>query len=196
MFLLALITYSYGNSRGMDQWPIEGVDTTAQMRAILHNPLGYLKVVIDYFSERTIDYTQDIFMSLGYLKHMNAFVVLVDIGILIFLSIFDIREKDQEIESFYFSIPEKLITYFSIFCMIILSATALYITFNPVGSLSVNGFQPRYFWPIVLPLLMTLSSKKIRNTFNEQSIYYLTFFSLLAINLSFMWTSVISSFII
>lgn len=196
MFLLALITYSYGNSRGMDQWPIEGVDTAAQMRAIIHNPLGYLKVVVDYFSERTIEYTQDIFMSLGYLKPMNAFVVLVDIGILIFLSIFDIRQKDQEIESFYFSIPEKLITYFSIICMIVLSATALYITFNPVGSLSVNGFQPRYFWPIVLPLLMTFSSKKIRNTFNEQSVYYLTFFSILAINLSFMWTSVLSSFII
>lgn len=196
MFVLALVTYSYGNSRGMDQWPIEGVDTSGQMRAIIQNPLGYLKVLIDYFSERTIDYTQNIFMSLGYLEPLNAFVALVDIGILVFLSIFDIRKSEQEIDSFYFSISEKLITYFSIICMIVLSATALYITFNPVGALGVNGFQPRYFWPIVLPFLMTLSSRKIQNSFNEQSIYYMTFYSILGINLSFMWVSVISSFII
>ena len=57
-----------------------------------------------------------------------------------------------------------------LFCVLLswgLVITSLYITFTPVGSLTISGVQGRYFAPLLFPLLLLFKTNKIKNTFKE-----------------------------
>lgn len=48
-----------------------------------------------------------------------------------------------------------------------LMASAMYISFTPVGLNTINGCQPRYLIPLIYPLLATIGSGKITNKMNR-----------------------------
>ena len=47
--------------------------------------------------------------------------------------------------------------------IIVLMATALYVSFTPVGSGVINGCQPRYLIPLILIFFSLIGSNKIEN---------------------------------
>lgn len=49
----------------------------------------------------------------------------------------------------------------------VLMASAMYISFTPVGLNTINGCQPRYLTPLIYPLLATIGSGKIINKMNK-----------------------------
>ena len=46
--------------------------------------------------------------------------------------------------------------------------TALYLSFTPVGSTEINGVQPRYFLPLLFPILVCFKSSKVKNYFSDR----------------------------
>ena len=54
-----------------------------------------------------------------------------------------------------------------------LMATALYISYTPVGEAAINGCQPRYLIPMVFPLAAVAGSGKISNHMDKKIYYYL-----------------------
>lgn len=54
-----------------------------------------------------------------------------------------------------------------------LMATALYISYTPVGAATINGCQSRYLIPLIFPLAAVVGSGKISNHMDKKSYYYL-----------------------
>ena len=38
--------------------------------------------------------------------------------------------------------------------------SALYLSYSPVGATHISGVQPRYYYPLMLPLMLLLGNKR------------------------------------
>lgn len=66
---------------------------------------------------------------------------------------------------------------------LILVYLALYISFTPVGASTVDGVQPRYIFPLAVPMLLLLRRPGIQHTLSPQTLQCLTFLPILLVNL-------------
>jgi hypothetical protein len=67
---------------------------------------------------------------------------------------------------------------------LVLVYLALYISFTPVGSPVVDGVQPRYMFPLALPVLLLLRRPDIRHSLVPQTLLRLAFLPILLVNLT------------
>ena len=86
---------------------------------------------------------------------------------LVLLIIVAVTDKNKE-DSWYSYRFVSLATIFVVLTIIVLMATALYISYTPVGLNTVLGLQPRYLLPLGFPLLVMLGSGNIRNFINRR----------------------------
>ena len=63
---------------------------------------------------------------------------------------------------------DKLIIAVGIIGIILLIWTALYLSFTPVGENYINGVQPRYFIPLLLPIFYIFKTDKIKNNISNR----------------------------
>ncbi len=161
-FLLPTVTSSNieGDPRG------GATSVSGQLNLILTNPISFAKVFIK----------SGILTMVGNLVGPSTFGLLsyygtltIDTGyylILIALILAFISEKDfPEIK-----LKNRILMlgiYFIIMCFIYLS---MYLSFTPVGASTINGVQPRYFIPLLLPILYCFSSKKLKNDLNYENV--------------------------
>lgn len=177
LFVVALLVYKYSSDMGINQWKLPNVDSDKQMTNIIKNPIGYLKMLVVFFSTNSVGYLTSTFGLMGYVLVINPLVTLLNICVTVFLCLFDYQEAQTK-ENVYFNLKEKTIVGFSILSMIILSATALYITFTPVGALKVDGYQARYLTPMALLGMYMLTSRKLESKYSEKTIDRVTFFGI------------------
>lgn len=173
-FLLPTVTSSdiAGDPRG------GATSVSGQLNLIFTNPISFAKV----FTK------SGILTMVGNLVGPSTFGLLsyygtltIDTGyylILIALILAFISEKDfPEIK-----LKNRILMlgiYFVIMCFIYLS---MYLSFTPVGANTINGVQPRYFIPLLLPILYCFSSKKLKNDLNYENVMVVsTVFFLIAI---------------
>jgi len=159
-FILPTVTStsSLGDLRGGN------TSTSGQLQTIMNNPLGYINVLEDTalkeFSNKLIG--QPTVISYSYVDSMketsNTNLYYLILIILIFVISTDSYYKNSE--------KQKYIKIFNIILnlgIIVLIWTAMYLAFTPVGELTINGVQNRYFIPLLFPLiLITLSNNKIK----------------------------------
>jgi uncharacterized membrane protein len=70
-------------------------------------------------------------------------------------------------------------------------ATAIYVSFTPLKSLTINGVQYRYLIPLIFPLLFVVGSSRLKNIFNK-NIYNTAIFAVMAcVMLQGIWELVI-----
>ncbi len=135
-----------GDSRG-------GTDVSAigQIKFILSNPIEYTKILFNFMFSSYLPYevTGSQYLSFfAYLGRVNNFTLpLLTIVVTAFL---DRNMTDNKYMAF------RIATYIAIFASIILVATALYVSFTPVGYNTVNGCQPRYLLPLMFPFYLLL----------------------------------------
>ncbi|SEG09742.1 DUF2142 domain-containing protein [Lachnospira multipara] len=135
-----------GDSRG-------GTDVSAigQIKFILSNPIEYTKILFNFMFNSYLPYevTGSQYLSFfAYLGRVNNFTLpLLTIVVTAFL---DRNMTDNKYIAF------RIATYIAIFASIILVATALYVSFTPVGYNTVNGCQPRYLLPLLFPFYLLL----------------------------------------
>lgn len=135
-----------GDTRGGEE-----INAMGQIKYILSNPLQYTKTLLtfikDYWSiKKILDYntaTAYLMKPAGYWGYVAAFMLLV--------MLYD--RSDNNTVKWYLSASSILIGFITS-CMV---ATALYVVYNPVGSLSIVGCQARYLFPIIVSGMLVVS---------------------------------------
>lgn len=166
--MVAILTFLYSNTKDINQWNMQGVDVTGQIKFIIMHPMKYLWIVWEDLSNNIITYLSGTINSLAYNVPLKPIWMIL---ILIAVCIVALIEKEQNAS--LMGKKERGIISISLICSWGLVATALYITFTPVGSETIQGIQGRYMGPLLFPLFLLLKNTHIETTFNEKKFNYL-----------------------
>lgn len=173
IFIMIVITFvvpAVTTSDAIGDFRGGNTNSSEQLHMILKNPLGYANLLKDTAGALLADRTISSFALYNYSYVKNVlntpsytniyFIILL---LLVFVILTD-SYNDKKIKN------EKLIKIFNCFIIIgiiILIWTALYIAFTPVGEMTINGVQSRYFLPLIIPfVLINLSNNKIKSDYN------------------------------
>ena len=138
-------------------------NVSAQFRLILSHPLSYAMVLKDnallFFSDRLIgNYALGGF---GYINYISGNLYYFTLLFMFFVAFTD-TEKN------FLSRKQKILFVLCSILTIIVIWTALYLSFTPVKSISINGVQPRYFIPMIFPILIGFQVNKISCKISEK----------------------------
>ena len=143
----------------------EGVNSAKQIAYILENPLEFIRMLLRFLKNHYLSFTvnwKTVFTTFGYIGSTKMEVIA-----LVLLLIVAVTDKNKE-DSWYSYRLVSLTTIFVVLSIIVLMATALYISYTPVGLNTVLGLQPRYLLPLGYPLFIMLGSGNIRNYINRR----------------------------
>ena len=147
--------YLYGQKLGLTPWGIEGVNVKEQLLFIVLNPIQYIGVMWKTF---VIKYDVLLGASTVYLAYIGDLAKsagIVSWTMLIFLAFFDNDSKSSQLV-----MRDRGFIFLMCLLTLVISMTALYATFTPVGNEMVLGFQGRYLIPLIFPCLFMLQKKK------------------------------------
>ena len=137
------------------------VNASEQLRFIIQNPSLFISIIVRFLSNYLyIGNAPEYTTFLGY---FGEGTVLRDLPIIliIFVAVLDkIGQKSKNLKIVLLSVISFFITVFII-------ATALYISFTPVGLDTVNGCQYRYLIPLLFPLLYMICPDGLNNKINK-----------------------------
>ena len=140
-----------GDPRGGD------TDVVLQLRSILTYPLQYMKLFLkEVISEfgRYFAGTPGL-ASFGRMKELPSrwsYILILWIFGMTFLS----RKEDCLIMGKKYKLSLGVI----LFVVLGLIWSALYLSYSPVGSTHISGVQARYYYPLLLPLMLILGNKR------------------------------------
>lgn len=162
MILYFMIPFLTGNGEG-DLRGGGDVNAFGQVSFILHNPLQYTQILLRflrwYFGPEITDSRYCLFAYLG-----KAPLNVVYWGLMIAVCFTDRSERELTLTD---SKWVRLFSLFLLFGTMCLVATALYVSFTPVGLDTINGCQPRYTFPVIFPAMMLLGSGRVVNRTNR-----------------------------
>ena len=175
--LLLLSTFVLPLFSGSVAGDVRGGNTSVsgQLKLILHNPINYAKLLIEFFSVHgvSLGIGKDSIYSMGFINgyislfQSPAYMILL---MLIFYILYT-----EPIDRKVLNIRIKSVFAIAYIGISILIATALYLSFTEVGSTTIAGVQPRYFNPMLLILLMILSttSDKVKSKVDNKNVLVL-----------------------
>ena len=170
MFISAitmLFTFWYASQSTLNQWAIEGADTKQQIIYILHNPIKYTILMIKTTLNSFWDYVVGVTVNLAYVESFSSFFALFLIILIVLVSV-----CDNETDILFINLKNKIVILMSILLGFAIVITALYGTFNPVGSQTILGVQGRYLSPMLFGIMILFKNKKIKNEFNIDKVNY------------------------
>jgi uncharacterized membrane protein len=140
---------------------IEGVNALEQTKSILLDPSTYLSTLMTSFQMNGINFLKEWVGVMGYRYWSYPFILYLLFFILLILAF--VKDATLRIKK-----RERIILLITFLLGIITTASALYITTNPVGSNSIEGINGRYFIPIMpLFFLAIIPNDKFKITIPE-----------------------------
>lgn len=137
-----------------------GVNSSEQVKFILNDPLKYVKILMNYIFTNYLYFGgafKVIFGTFGYIGESSF--LLISFGLLLIVAFTDKNAEDSWKE--YNKVKIAMIVL--VMMIIILIATALYISFTPVALETINGCQPRYLIPLMFGFFALIGSNKWKN---------------------------------
>ena len=135
-----------------------------QLDFVIHNPIKYSGILIDNIINQRFFQLSSIVGVFGLIDTYNPFVIICFTYIwLIMVSISDGVCDKVKINGKF-----KILLIIYILFIIISVYSAMYINWTPainghkIGEADISGVQGRYFLPILLPILLLFSNKKIK----------------------------------
>ena len=125
------------------------VNSAGQVVFIMKNPVVYAKILIKFMLNQYLSFQADlqgVFNTFGYMGQSSF--ATISFVLLWFVVFTDKKKVDIGI--------------------VILIATALYVSFTPVRYESINGCQARYLLPLYAGIFMMIGSNKIENKMSEK----------------------------
>jgi uncharacterized membrane protein len=123
-----------------------GVNSSLQIQFILSQPFQYLKILLEFLNTYlSLNMANNYLVYYGY-----AGLGRLWISLLIVLVIIAVLDRSEELIAM---MRIRIGVLVSCVLLVLLIPTALYISFTPVGSNSINGVQWRYLLPLLLPVL-------------------------------------------
>ncbi len=161
-------------------------NASEQLSLILHNPLNYCKILLKYLIVSgpnnligDVLFTGTAYLR-GYTSSVSSLIYITNLILLLYFLFHD--NYDKKVISNKIKIVFGIV-YLGIFVLI---ATAMYLSFTPVGANGIAGIQPRYFIPMLLVLLLILApTKNIKIKQKNSSnilLLLIPYFSLMIIN--------------
>ncbi len=143
------------------------VSVVGQIKYILHNPITFSKMfVFEIFQDLARDFmSQDSFLSFAYrgdiLNENVLFMMYLIFGLAFAYSCND--KNDIKLKN-------RIVVF--IVCVLIICMTwgVLYLSFNDVGKMAIDGVQPRYFMPVLPFVLYLFINNKISFKIDEYKI--------------------------
>ena len=170
VFVLGLIAFAsfalpflFSTASGSNVGDMRGgsdVNSGQQIAFILSDPLRYAEILANYFSTYYLNpiTSSGYALNFAYLGSLaaqisvNAIRGLVQVLPAVCLLLFGIFSADS-ISVNHIGLAQFLWGSFVFLFTVILVATALYVSFTPVGLGTVNGCQSRYLLPLLVPCL-------------------------------------------
>ncbi|QCT71587.1 DUF2142 domain-containing protein [Eubacterium maltosivorans] len=152
----------YSSFNGLAQWVIEGVSVEGQINFIITHIFTYANICLNYVLKSLPSYFEGPIGNFAYSGTFSSGISYIVTFFMLVLAVVDNNELPKNM-----GIKNKI---YLLFCVLLswgLVITSLYITFTPVGSLTISGVQGRYFAPLLFPLLLLFKTNKIKNTFKE-----------------------------
>lgn len=139
-----------------------GVDSAGQVGFILSNPISYCGVLVRFALEFLNPFVfssepnslMNALSSFPFLAPSRPLLGLVEWGTLAFAAVCDRDTSDRTYRGF----ASKMSVVLGVIGSFVLIATALYVSFTPVGLQTVNGVQHRYLLPLLVPILLVFSN--------------------------------------
>lgn len=167
MILPNLISPSVeGDSRG------GATSVSGQLESILRHPFSYAYVLLSNAGKNFMSFSVG-GEAICILGHYGTIAYGIEILYAIFIfsvTITDTYYKDKGVilsENRKLDWKIKCIIIIAISIIIAFIWTALYLSFNEVGSMDIVGVQGRYFLPILLPALLLFQGDHIKNTMEK-----------------------------
>ena len=143
-----------GDSRGGAE-----VNAKLQLAYILDNPMQYLRVLVNFLKDYLSVSTTPSYLQM-YFYFGNGRFVGTTIVILIAVAVMD--HKGENCTKPMIRISGVVAS----FGAAVMCATAMYISFTPVGAEHIAGCQGRYLLPMVFPFLMSIAPGKVKHEIN------------------------------
>ncbi|MFC0233315.1 DUF2142 domain-containing protein [Vagococcus entomophilus] len=191
--IVAIGTYYYSSVFGLVQWSIPNVDSAKQVSGIISHPLAYLKMIYVYMSTRVFDYGQNMFGFFAYFSGIPQLFSAVIMFIFIYLGFLDSNEEQDSLKP-NFMIQDKVLIIFQFLGSLVLSLTALYMTFTPVGAQVVAGFQGRYILPIFFPMIYLLNSPKIKSDIKVKTLERVALSGVILVFIAVFYTIIVNHY--
>ena len=135
------------------------VSTSEQISSVVQNPTEYAKVLWNNAGLTFFDkfLGESSLLNFAYIKNPNAVTITMkpNLYFLILVVLAATASIDTE-DNNILKIKQRIPIISSILLVVVLIWSALYASFTPVGSKTINGVQGRYFNPMLWPLLLCL----------------------------------------
>ena len=146
----------FGADKGIIQWYQPGMSIVGQVKYILTHPFHYAKIILDHVLMNWKDYLFGSTWKMGYCGDVSTKWALLTTAVLAVVAAVDYRPENAALTA----LP-RLACVAAIGCSWVLVMTALYVSYNVVGAESIAGVQGRYFYPLLIPMLLLLINKKL-----------------------------------
>ena len=141
------------------------VNSAGQVQFVMMHPIQYTKILTKFILGKYLSFQNDlqmVFNTFGYLG--QSFFGTISFIFLWFVAFTDKRKCDSWV--IYNRVKMSMIVLQTVIMLLI--ATALYISFTPVGYESVNGCQARYLLPLYPGFFLMIGTNKMRNEISEK----------------------------
>lgn len=135
-----------------------------QTAFVLHNPIKYLYILgSNMIGQRTFQITSMVGLFGLVDTYLPIYVIVLYLLYLLFSAI-----CDGNLDKIKIDLNFKLTAFIISIVIICLVFTAMYILWTPqiynkIGGKAITGVQGRYFIPLLFPLLLIFSTKKVHN---------------------------------
>lgn len=138
----------------------EGVNSAAQVYYILENPIDYGKLLLRWVKNYYLSFQEGLqvpFKTFGYIGDTTLYVISF---VFVWIVSFTDKRKEDRWKGYN---KVKIGTILICGIIIVLMATALYVSYTPVAYESISGCQPRYIIPLFIPFFLMIGSNKVKN---------------------------------
>lgn len=146
---------------------VEGnISSSGQISYILHNPFEYATTLLKFMGMTfSLSSAANNFSLFGWLGYGDTLFALVMVTVLLFCVFTDRSEHDL----FRGAGLMRFLNLVATFGTAVLVVTALYVSYTPVGALTVDGCQYRYMFPMFPIVLWCLGSHKVRRGMTDRA---------------------------
>lgn len=133
-----------------------------QILGILRSPLEYAELLTTFLMQ---------YLSVGAMKGYISNYAYMGLGTVWYIpvALICITALTDATDKISFKIPVyiRILSVVLFLGMSAVVATALYVSFTPVGLKAINGCQPRYIIPLLAPLLLLVTGKRLNIVKNK-----------------------------
>lgn len=176
LFLGVIVTYvwsalTHGNPT---THPEAGANASKQVAYILENPVEYIKVFLRTARIECVNLVKEFVGKLGWLDtDLPIYIPAVYLILFVLAALVNTKK----------SISNKLkILLLVIFCsFVVLTFTALYVSFTPVKAITIIGIQGRYFIPVALMFFLVFDKSHFNIKYLDKVSFVLILFCLIKV---------------